>query len=578
MNRRWFISRTNPEYIDYLSRASSISRIFAQVLINRGIKTPGDISAFLSPGIANLSDPLDLPDMKTAVGRIKSALQNNERVLVHGDYDTDGLTATAIIVHALKVMGIDVHYFIPNRMIHGYGFNPPSVDAAKKLGAKLIITVDCGITSFDTAAYAKNAGIDVIITDHHEPVRQSEVGSRKSEAKDEFTLPDAIAVINPKVSNIKPQILNLSGSGVAFKVSQALAMDNALPFTMDDSLSLLDLAALGTIADVVPLTGENRIIMKEGLRHIQGAYRPGIKSLMEVSGLREREIKAGLLSFTMVPRINASGRIGDAGDVIGLFLSDSPQETLSIAEKLDRTNTERQRIEEEAYQEALSQLNEKGYGSSIVLYNKGWHVGVIGIVASRIAEKFYRPTFIFSVEDNVAKGSARSIPSFDIYKGLSACSDVLLSFGGHKQAAGVKLREEDIPLFEERINTIVEDSIKGHFTPTIELDAEISLSEVNASLIRELSLLEPFGYGNPEPVLGARRLDFQNARVVGNNHLKVRLKQRSMYIDAIGFDLGKFIEHLDSSMLLDAAFTPTINEWNGGRYLQLNLKAFRPSL
>ena len=584
MNSRWLIKRTNPDYTLYLSKAASISPVLAQVLINRGIKTPGEVKDFLSPGITNLSDPFELPDMSAAVERIKAAFHRSERVLVHGDYDTDGLTATSIMVHALKAMGMDVHYFIPNRMTHGYGFNMPAVDVAKKLGARLIITVDCGITSFEAAAAAKEKGMDVIITDHHEPLRSqsSEFGVRSSELKSDgtqgFVLPDAIAVINPKLQTHNSKLITLSGAGIAFKVVQALAMDDALPFSGDDSLSLLDLAALGTLADVASLTGENRIILREGMRHIQNAHRRGIKSLIEVSGLRDRELRAGLLSFTLVPRINASGRIGDAGDVVSLFLSDSDEETLSIAEKLDRTNSERQRIEEETYQKALAQLREKGHDAAVVLAGKGWHAGVIGIVASRIAEECSRPTFIFTLEDGVAKGSARSIPAFDLYNGLSACSDLLLSFGGHRQAAGVKMRESDIVRFEEKMNAVVRDTLQADdFIPTIEIDTEVALYGVNVGLVRELSLLEPLGAGNPEPLLGARRLDVLNPRVVGKNHLKMKLKQKALSFDAIGFDMGNFIEHLSSSISVDAAFTPTINEWNGNKYLQLNLKACRPS-
>ncbi len=582
MNRRWLIKRTNPEYTLYLSKAASISPVLAQVLINRGIKTPGEVKDFLSPGITTLSDPFDLPDMSAAVERIKVAFHRGERVLVHGDYDTDGLTATSIMTHALKAMGMDVHYFIPNRMTHGYGFNMPSVDVAGKLGAKLIITVDCGITAFETAAAAAERGIDVIITDHHEPSRKSStLGVRSSESKNEpqdLELPEAVAVIDPKISAFKSPISDLSGAGIAFKVVQALALDDALPLSVDDSLALLDLAALGTLADVVPLTGENRIILREGMRHIQSADRRGIKSLIEVSGLRDRELRAGLLSFTLVPRINASGRIGDSGDVVSLFLSGSDEETLSIAEKLDRTNSERQRIEEETYQEALAQLRGKRYDAAVVLAGEGWHAGVIGIVASRIMEECYRPTFIFTLADGVAKGSARSIPAFDLYNGLSACSDLLLSFGGHRQAAGVKLKESDIVRFEERMNAVVRDTLQADdFTPTIEIDTELSLYNVNTGLVRELSLLEPLGSGNPEPILGARKLDVVNPRVVGKNHLKMKLKQKALSFDAIGFDMGSFIEHLSSSLSVDAAFTPTINEWNGNRYLQLNLKACRPS-
>ncbi len=582
MNRRWLIKKTNPEYTLYLSMAASISPVLAQVLINRGIKTPGDVRDFLNPGITGLSDPFELPDAASAVERIKTALQRNERVLVHGDYDTDGLTAAAIMVHALRAMGMDVHSFIPNRMIHGYGFNPPSVEAAKKLGTKLIITVDCGITSFEAALAAKESGIDVIITDHHEPIRKGsrfevQCSESKRESED-FELPEAISIVNPKLNTQGPGLSTLSGAGIAFKIVQALAMEDALPFTSDDSLSLLDLAALGTLADVVPLSGENRIIVKEGLRCIQNGYRPGIKSLLEVSGIHGRKLRAGLLSFTLVPRINASGRIGDAGEIISLFLSDSYETALSMAELLDRTNSERQRIEEEAYQEALLQLDKKGYDAAIVLHGKDWHIGVVGIVASRIAEEFYRPTFVFTLDDGLAKGSARSIPAFDVYSGLNACSDLLLSYGGHRQAAGVKLRETDIPEFERRINAVARDALqKEDFIPIVEIDREVLLSEVNAGLVKEISLLEPLGFGNPEPLLGGRRLGVLNPRVVGRNHLKLRLRQRSQSIDAIGFDMGNFIEHLSSSISVDAAFTPTMNEWNGNRYLQLNLKACRPS-
>jgi single-stranded-DNA-specific exonuclease len=589
MNRRWFISRANPDFIRYLSKAVSVSPILAQILVRRGFKSPGDITDFLTPGLAKLSDPYELPYMKVAVERIKGALRGNERVLVHGDYDADGLTAASIMVHALRAMGLDVHYFIPNRMIHGYGFNVTGVDVAKKIGAKLIITVDCGIASFTAAEYAGKEGIDVIITDHHEPERRSREGrltsllpGQPSDTGDDFLLPNAIAVVNPKLGK-DPRLFVLSGAGVAFKMVQAFAMDDSLPVTTDDSLSLIDLAALGTLADVVPLTGENRIILKEGLRSMQPSVRPGIRSLIEVSGAGKREVRSGLLSFTLVPRINASGRMGDARDVMTLFLSDSEGETLSIAERLDALNAERQRIEEEVYQEALSQLNRKGYDTAIVLYNQDWHAGVTGIVASRIAEEFFRPTFVFSGEDSVARGSVRSIPSFDVYQGLSACSDLLLSFGGHRQAAGVKLSVSHIPLFEERINTVVRASLSEEdFIPSVEIDAEVFLLEVTNGLIKEFSLLEPLGFGNPEPLLGARDLAFQNPRIVGKNHLKMTLrqthgKQRSLSMNAIGFSMGKFLPHLDSATSLDAAFTPIINEWNGNRYLQLHLKALRPS-
>jgi single-stranded-DNA-specific exonuclease len=583
MHRRWLVNKTNPEYIRYISKTTSISPTFAQILINRGIKTPEEISYFLNPDITRLSDPFDIPCIKIAADRIIEASKIGERVLVHGDYDADGLSATAIMVHALRMLGLDVHYFIPNRMEHGYGFGSASIKIAKEFGATLIITVDCGITSFETVALCRKEGIDVIITDHHEPItsQKSEVTPLRpplvrGELKGGFLLPDAVAVINPKISNPQSPISDLSGAGIAFKIAQALATVHSSPFTVH---SFLDLAALGTMADVVPITGENRIIVKEGLRSIENGTRVGLKALKKVSGIDERGLKSGLLSFTMIPRINAPGRISDSNDVVRLLLTDSEDEAVEIASRLDKLNSERQQIEEMVYQEAMCRLNNKEVNSAIVLSGEGWHQGVIGIVASRIAEAFYRPAFIISIDGSIAKGSARSIPPFDIYKGLTDCRELLTGFGGHKQAAGFKLHSEDLLSFEEKINRIVKETLtEEDFIPTLEIDAEVNLSNIDYSLMRELEMLEPFGTGNPEPLLGSKRLEVLSPRTVGNNHLKMKLKQGGHYIDTIGFDMSSFFDRLETLTTVDVVFTPSINEWEGGRYLQLSLKAFRPSL
>lgn len=558
MNKRWLISRTNKEYIDYLSRAVSISPTLAQIIVNRGIKTPNEAIEFLRPSITGLSDPFDIPHMRQAVLRIKSAINNKEGILIHGDYDIDGLTGAAILIEALRKTGLDVHFFIPDRFVHGYGFNIASVDMAKRLGVRLIITVDCGITAFEVAAYARQEGIDVIITDHHEPEAQ---------------LPQAVAVVNPKLSND----MGLSGAGVALKLVQALIVNGDVPLAEDDLLSLFDLAALGSVADVVPLIKENRIILKEGLSILSDNRRLGLKALMEVSGLKDRDIKAGLLSFTLIPRINAAGRLGNATEAVRLFLSESEDEAWRIAETLNSMNSRRQAIESEIYEEALREINRKGLRPAIILAGRNWHPGVIGIVASKIAEEFYRPTFIFTVEGDVARGSARSIPPFDIYKGISCCKDLLLSFGGHKQAAGLRLLTSNLLEFEERMTRIVNESLDHEaLVRILKIDSEVSLIEVNHNLIREISMLEPFGFGNPEPILGARMLNVSNSRIVGNNHLKVLLKQEDVTIDAVGFNMGDFAEEIASAGSIDAAFIPMINKWNGGRYLQMNLKAVRP--
>ena len=558
-HRRWFVQRTNPEYIRYLSRAASVSPAFAQILINRGIKTPEAIKAFVSPSVDDLIDPVTLSGVKEATGIIKDAIRSGKGILVHGDYDADGITGTAIMFSAIERLGGRVHYFIPERLKHGYGFHKTGVEYAKGVGAELIITVDCGITSFEAVKIAKDEGVEVIITDHHEP-KHDRTGALK--------IPDASAVVNPRLDSGVPV---LSGSAVALKVAQAL-------LDVDEAVAMLDLACLGTVADVIPLIEESRVIVKEGLELINEAARPGIKALKEVSGINGRILSAGLLSFTLIPRINASGRIDHAGSVLELLITDDPDRAYKIAQRIDKLNSKRQRIEEDVHNEAMEQLSYKGYDLTIVLASEGWHEGVVGIVASRLTEMYYRPTFVFTIKDGVAQGSARSIPSFDLYDGLLKCSDILLSFGGHRQAAGLRLEAERLEEFEERMNRIIAETLTDEdLIPTLTLDASVSLKEVNFNLLREIKLLEPLGYGNPEPVLGTKGLEVIEPRVVGNNHLKMRLKERSFYIDAIGFDLGEMLDVVESSSRVDVAYIPQINEWEGGRNIQLKLVGVRPS-
>jgi single-stranded-DNA-specific exonuclease len=583
MHRRWLLQKTNPEFVHYLSSAASISPLLAKILIHRGVKTAEAVRDFLNPGISGLSDPYELPGMKAAVERIRSAALQGERVLVHGDYDTDGLTAAAIMVSALRKIGLHVHYFIPHRMVHGYGFNAGSVEKARNLGLRLIITVDCGIVSFDAAACAKREGIDLIITDHHEPLRKRSAATMRdagpvTEEAAEVVLPDALAVVNPKLMTRDSNLRNLSGAGIAFKVAQALGMHEELRFTEEDLLSLLDLAALGTIADVVPFTGENRIIIGEGMKHIRNGRRPAIKALKEACGLGGRELRAVLLSFTMVPRINAAGRLGDSEDVVRLLLSENEEEAVALSMWLDGLNAQRQRIEEGVYQEALSMIDRSLPDSVIILAGEGWHQGVVGVVAARIAEQFYRPAVIFSVDNGVAKGSARSIPGFDICRAFSDCSDLLLDFGGHKQAAGVRIESANLGPFRERMRAIFDSLQERAVRPEIKVDADVRLSDIKIDVVRELSLLEPVGEGNPEPLLGARMIEVVSPRIVGNNHIKMRLCQKSCQIEAIGFAMGNLMGRLEAPSALDVVFTPAINEWRGARHLQLIVKAFRPSV
>jgi single-stranded-DNA-specific exonuclease len=574
VHKRWFVNRTNPQFIKYLSATASISPVLAQILINRGLKTSTEISSFLNPSLSQLTDPFGIDGMQRAVERISAAAKTGEKVLVHGDYDVDGLTATAILVRALRMIGIDCDYFIPNRMAHGYGLKPSSVVRAKQAGATLVITVDCGITSFEAATLCKHEGIDLIITDHHEPAANHQPDNKQLTTNND-ALPDAIAVVNPKLSGRETPASHLSGAGVALKLVHALSLSYKEGFAIDE---FLDLAALGTMADIVPLTGENRCIVREGLQMINNGTRPGLQALKDVAGLRGKTMKTGLLVFTLAPRINAAGRIDDANAVVRLLLTDSAEEACDISLLLDKQNAERQRIEKEVHREALAQLKRKGISPVIVLGAEGWHQGVIGIAASRIAEEFQRPVILLSMEDGVARGSARSIPAFEMNRALSSCKDLLRAFGGHKQAAGLELEVNNISSFEERMNSIARETLTDDdFVPLLEIDAQIEFSEITFNLTRELETLEPFGYGNPEPLLGSKGLEVVSPRIVKDNHLKMKLRQKSQSIDAIGFDMASWYENLTGDAAVDAVFTPSINEWEESRYLQLHLKAIRPS-
>ncbi|RMG03438.1 MAG: single-stranded-DNA-specific exonuclease RecJ [Nitrospirae bacterium] len=557
--RRWLVQKTNPDFIRYLSRCASISTAFAQILINRGIKTPSDIYNYLDPTIDNLEPPDSLGGIAEASRLIKEAVSSNKKILVHGDYDTDGLTGTAILVIAIRNLGGKVDYFIPERLAHGYGFNAPGVRYAKETGADIILTVDCGITSLEATRLARDEGMGVIITDHHEP---------KLDESGNPVVPPADIVINPRLSNPSSTI---SGSMVAFKLALSLLGQEA-------AMELIDLATLGTIADIVPLIGENRIITKEGLRRINESPRPGLLALKEVSRINGREVTANGLAYTLIPRLNASGRVDKAREVISLLISDNYNTALPLAERLNELNLKRQEIQEEIYQEAKAMLDKKGYHLSIVLASENWHEGVVGIVASRLAEEFYRPSFVFNIKDGIAKGSARSIPPLNLYDTISACSNILLSYGGHKQAAGIRLKEENLPLFEEAINNLLSETLTDEdLIPLLTIDASVTLRDVNFSLVREINKMEPFGCGNPSPLLGAKGCEVVYPKVVGKGHLKMGLRHRSVTIDCIGFDMGEHLALVEDAGFVDAVFTPTINEWERGKGLQLRLHALRPA-
>ncbi len=583
MHRRWFVNRTNPEFIRYLSATASISPVLAQILVNRGLKTHAEIGSFLTPEPSTLADPREIPGMHEAVERILLARGTGEKVLVHGDYDVDGLTATAILIKALRAIGIACDYFVPGRLVDGYGFKPSSVSRAKQAGANLVITVDCGITAFDAAVLCRKEGIDLIVTDHHEPALRNlappsiPCGARLAEGKtsEHFLIPDAVSVINPKLSGNDTPVAHLAGAGIALKLVHAISISHPGGLAAEECF---DLAALGTLADIVPLTGENRAIVRQGLRRMNSEVRQGVQALLNAAGVSGKKVNTRLLAFTIAPRMNAAGRIDDANAVVDLLLTDSPDEACEIAVLLEKQNAERQRIGKEVHEEALHILKSKEVSPVIVLGSDRWHQGVIGIVASRIAEQFNRPVILLSVDGTSARGSARSIPVFDITRALASCKDLLNGFGGHKQAAGLELHTDKISALEERINNIARETLSDDdLIPVLRIDAQVELSEITFNLIKELETLEPLGCGNPQPLLGAKGLEVVSPRIVKDNHLKMRLRQRSQMIDAIGFDMAQSFVTLAGDTPIDAVFTPSLNEWEEARYLQLHLKAIRPS-
>jgi single-stranded-DNA-specific exonuclease len=508
----------------------------------------------------SLHDPFLMPDMDRAVLRLKVALEKDETVLVHGDYDADGITSTALLVSVLRKLGIKTFYHIPNRMTEGYGFGDKGVEKAAECGAGLIITADCGISSSKEVAAANSRGIDVIVTDHHEPPEE---------------LPAALAVLNPHRKDSEYPFKYLAGVGVVFKLVQALVGTlHATPLQIED---LLDLVALGTIADSVALVDENRIFAAYGLKEIKNdRCRLGLEALKEVAGV-DKDMQSGRLSYTLIPRINAAGRLGDASEVVDLFLSEDRDKADEIAQHLDEQNRERRKIEAVVLESAVKMIDPENPGSAIVLWSDDWHPGVIGIVASRLVGMFYRPVLLFSVKDSIAKGSARSIPPLNLHRAILECSDLLMAFGGHHQAAGLKISTENLSAFRDKMNAQVEKTLTpDEMIPVIEIDAPLRLSDVNFTSVRELGLLEPFGESNNEPVFATKDIEIVDHRIVGEKHLKMRLRQDRRDMDAIAFNQGDMIEELEAASSLDVAFAPGINEWNGMKKLQLNVKAIRP--
>ncbi len=583
---KWVLAESEAGVAEKLSDQAGLHPLIARLMVNRGITDPVTARSFLLSDLSGLSDPRILTDMEKAVRRIKDAVSAREKIVVYGDYDVDGVTGAAILFLALKDVGAAVECYIPGRMTEGYGLNSGAIRKIKASGAGLVVTVDCGIGALAEADLARELGLDLIITDHHEFSRlngSNSLNAKTDVAETGHVLPRAYALLHPALVSpestvqVRNGLIDFTGAGVAFKLAQALLSAGPGEERM---MPYLALAALGTVADVGRLIGENRILVKHGLAVLSSdgpALRPGIAALKRVAGLNDKKISAGNVGFTLAPRINASGRLESADAAFRLLITESASEASELALALDAVNKERQSVEESIWEEArrMSRKLDMDETGAILLSSPEWHPGVVGIVASRIADEFYRPTALISVKDGVGKGSARSVPGFDLYHAFNECSDLLLGFGGHMYAAGFTVTEERIPLLRERLNEVALRGVgeKG-FVRTMNVDGAIGLEELTLDLMHEIEQLAPFGQGNPEPRLGARGLEVISSRIVGNNHLKLQLRQKNgAAFGAIAFNRGALHgRKVREGARVAAVFTPRINTWNGKTAVELEIR------
>lgn len=589
---KWVLAESDTATADKLSEQTGFHPLIARLMVIRGITDAVAARTFISCELSHLSDPDIFIDMQKAVHRIRGAIASRERIAVYGDYDVDGITGAAILFLALKSISADVEWYIPDRMTEGYGLHAAALQKLRASGIQLVISVDCGITANAEADLAREIGLDLIITDHHEllaPHSEVSITDGKKPAPETHVyfdsnalLPRAYAVLHPvlvspgALSSVYNGMRELTGAGVAFKLAQALL--SAGP--TDDRLEpYLGLAALGTVGDVGRIVGENRILVKYGLEVLSNnspAVQPGIAALKRISGLTEKKINSIAIGFTLAPRLNASGRLEKADMAFRLLTTDSGTEATELAIALDAINKERQSVEERILEDAqrICRKIDISATGALILSSRDWHPGVVGIVASRIADEFYRPTGLIAIKDGVGKGSARSIPGFDLYHALRECSDLLLGYGGHRYAAGFSIAEENIPRLRERLNAIALERIgKDGFVRSLLIDTAMSLNDLTFDLVRAIERLGPFGQGNPEPRLGVRGLDVLSSRIVGNNHLRLRVKQgNGSPFDAIAFKQGNRGNHAKSGSRIAAVFTPRISGWNGKQTVELEIR------
>ena len=562
MIKKWQIYDTDEDKVNELVTKYDINELLATILVNRDIVDEQKLEIFLNPTRNDFHDPFLMPDMEKAVERIIKAINNKEKVIIYGDYDADGITSITVLKKFLEDVGLNADYYIPNRLNEGYGLNNNAIQKIVENNYELMITVDCGISGIEEINYANSLGLETIVTDHHE------VGD---------DIPNAIAVVDAKRKDNKYPCRDLAGVGVVFKLIQAIS--KKLELKEEEYLKYLDIVCVGTISDIVPLVDENRVITKLGLMLVKQTKNIGLKSLIVSSGYKK--IDSTTISFGIAPRINACGRMGHAEEALKLFLSKNINEVKDLTKILNEYNVERQSTEKRIYEEALNQIqkNHLEEKDAIIVAGENWHHGVIGIVSSKITELYFKPSILLCYEDDIAKGSGRSIPGFDLHDALMKCQDTIEKFGGHSMAIGITIKRENFQKFCYEFEEVAKDSNLKDIFPMIQIDAEFELKDINKDMVKSLEQLEPFGEGNKTPIFVFRNVKIDSIRALSEGkHLKLTLKDGNIGVDAIGFNLGHLAEEYRIGDRIDVVGILEISTFNGLESIQINLKDVMKSI
>ena len=563
MIKKWICNDVDISEVNKIKEKYNLTDLVANILVSRNIKEDEDIIKFLNPTRNDFYNPFLLPDMEKAVNKVIEAINNNKKILIYGDYDVDGITSISVLKKFLENRGLNVSYYIPNRLEEGYGLNKNAITKIANEKFNLIITVDCGISGIDEIEYANSLGIETIITDHHEPLD---------------ILPDAIAVIDPKIKTSKYPFNQLAGVGVVFKFIQAIGMK--LELDEKEYLKYLDLVAIGTISDIVPLIDENRVIAKLGLRLVAVTKNIGLKTLLNSIGYKD--INSTTISFGVAPRINACGRMGKADIALNLFLTEDINTAQHLTNQLNEFNTKRQEIEKRIYLDAIKKIETEDLSSlnCIILYGENWHHGVIGIVSSKITEIYFKPSILISMEDNIGKGSGRSIPGFDLHNALCLSSKYLNKYGGHEMAVGLSIEKENFNNFKENIEQYAKQCEINKIIPIINIDKSLTEKELTIENIRDLHKLEPYGEANKNPLFVFKNLKIDSIRTLTEGkHIKLTFKtDKNNTIIAIGFNMGNYADQFLIGDKVDIVGTLEINSFNGNETVQFNLKDIMKSI